>query len=51
MFSPCVPDRTKKAGLARMYFTPKEVDGNETQKVWGGGAYIWQAAIEQGFVR
>lgn len=34
-----------------MYFTPKEVDGNETKKVWGGGAYIWQAAIEQGFGR
>lgn len=51
MFSPCVPGRKKKAGLARLYFIPKDVDRNERQKAWGGGSSLWQVTIEQGFVR
>ena len=51
MFSPCVPDSEKKAGLAKLCFTCKDVDRNELQKAWGGGSYVWQVTIEQGFVR
>lgn len=51
MFSPCVPERKKKAGLARTYSVPKDVDRNAPQEAWGGGSYMWHAAMEQGFVR
>lgn len=51
MFSPPVPDSEKKAGLAKLCYTPKDVDRNEPQKAWGGGSCIRQVTTEQGFVR